>query len=283
MTITCIDRTNMTAFERLMPDADYKNIKTNPDCFALGMIDDEQGDIAIAAICGVIDADSFKINSLFVMDEYRRQGIAENLIYALISKCADAEIYYIYCDFPYDDMPELYEFFKAMDFSEEPLAACRGDITIGTAKTLKNLQMDKVSSEQNKVMSFSKISPSIIKAFAGRMYKNGTVYLGDYLAEKAVDMELSLAYMNGDDIDAMLVADKAEDEIVIRWAFADSKNPALLLVTLREFFKRLAEKYPDDTIVTTAAVTELSSKLMHAITGGKAEIVEKWIRMGMYI
>lgn len=283
MNITYIDKTNIDAFEGLMPESDFENIKKDSNYYALGMVDDEQGYIAIAAICGTLNADSFNITSLFVVNEYRRQGIAETLLYALTAKCADAEIYFIYCDFPFNEMPELHAFFTEMGFDEEPLVECRAAITIGQAKQLNHLQFNKVSAAHDKVMSFSSISPQIIKAFSGKMYKAGNVYLGDYLAEKAVDPELSLVYMNGDVIESMVVANRLEDEIVIHWAYADSRHPALLLITLREFFRRIAEQFDDDTLVTTATVTDISVKLMQAITGGQAEIVEKWVRMSEFV
>ena len=275
-----LDKNNVDAFSGLLRLGMEAEIKYNPFCVGIGLI--EEGAPIAAAVGAVEDAMCFNLLSLCVDEGHRRQGVASVLMEYLCDRCLEAEVRTIFAEYPKLDWLEgLDEFLQEYGFEKEELGDCLYSVRLSELKNLAIFNIEvKNSNMKESVIDFESFPDFKLKAFAARLNYQGKPYLADLLELNKMDGRLSLVYTDkqADDIRAVLCASRRDGGVQIDWVYGNQKESASLLYLFRAFYEGLKREAKEDLVISMATVTPESRKLAEGILKDYAKVSEPWVR-----
>lgn len=276
METTIIDKGNMSYFsEMLLPEA-LSYISSGTPIFALGLCDNG---IACGALAGGPLGNTFHLTSFFVAPDFRGNGGGTLLMNTLIS-CMKGQnqLCEIKVDFTIfnDDHLLLQDFLEHFDFSFDS-----NDETIYSV-SLSSLATNPFFSEptlKSEAVHFSDLPTGCIRELDGVMRAAGGAPLPVSLDKAELDMDLSVAIMDGKRIDSFIVFDHSfAGKLTLAYAGVGVLGGASLSLLLREAYQSGVKKYSPDTDIIIHSVNPSATALIKKLTYSR-EIVSKTARL----
>jgi len=286
--ITVIDESNVSAFMPMiraeaaaLVDV-YLNQGMDDRLIMLGLVDD---DAPIAAlVCELLpDEGTADFVSLFVDANYRRQGLATDLVisvctilsqqeYDFVVTCSVAERFGLREGDPVRGA-DLKGLFRYLDFQEEELT------NVGSFYcTLGDLQDNALlkAAGRMKFKHFSELS---------RMEKNflseeDNPFLIERFTKGKMDEDLSLFLTDEDSIKACLCMESDETSVTMDWARVEPESRIALVEMFGNAFRTLLAEVEEgkrsmDTVIHLPYINDASKALIQKMLGAAARVSEK--------
>ena len=229
---------------------------------ALGIAKDK---VACGALAGYIDEEYFRIVSLYVAPDYRRQGGATTLLDGLkriLFKYSDIEKIVIDYTVTHEEHEMITSFLIAYGFNEES----DDGITLyrfPLEKILHSPLFTSTVGESDHIMSFSQISDIVLRTAEKTASVQDVPLPEASLTSNEIEKELSHAYIKNGEIEAFVVFDHSYgDMLTLSCAWVDEAHPSILAVLLRKAIQRAKDLYPADTIIVVQAIHKSSANLI---------------------
>lgn len=276
METTIIDKGNLHFFESMLLPEALNYLKNGSPIFALGLCDNG---IACGALAGGPMGNIFHLSSFFVAPEYRGRGGGALLMNTLIS-CMKSQnqLYEIKVDFTiFNNDHYLFEgFLKHLDFTFD-----NSDETIYSV-SLSSLADKSFFSEpapQSEAVAFSKLPSGCIRELDKTMRATSAAPLPVPLEKAELDMDLSVAIMDGNRIDSFIAFDHSfAGKLTLAYAEVGVSGGASLSSMLREAYKNCVKKYSPETDIVVHTVHPSASALIHKLAAN-AKVISKTARL----
>ena len=219
--------------------------------------------VAAGAIAGALEEDHFRLDSIFVLQEYRRQGIGKKLLEAL-DEILDGEGYPIRASFSALTSEEqaLKPFFAANDYEREYGAWPR--FLVGT---VDDIRMDfrhrrKVTSDKYKTVMFSKLAPEVVGAIekeaeeAARPMPHGGFFSPDVLRD------ISACVFVNNTVQAYITLEGISGDLVeVSSLWSDLKDPRIMMDMLNEVASWAMQRLDATTRIAILAREPLTEQI----------------------
>ncbi len=262
MEVYALDKTNINEFSFLLEASAVEAIRQEKaQAFCV-----KKDDRHVGALCGhFVDDREYEILSIYVLPEYRKQGVGEKLLETLgqVLGNQDANVSITFASLTRDEK-ELLNFLEKMDFEEYQDT----DFHLFSI-TLEELSKTKLKSEKSKVdyPAFSEVSKDVLEKLS-QMKSQGFVpkptegFEGPY-----VDQDLSTVVLKKNTPLAYAVVEKQDDATLMLSSLYvdDPENPTTLLKLLRCILNKALKKYKEDTVILLPTVNEASLTMFATI------------------
>lgn len=211
----------------------------------LGAVDDQAQPPRAAGLLAarVIDA-ALTIEWLYVLPEYRRQGVASSLLDTLLHHAYQNEEIRGAAAFFSENQPTLEAFFRKFDFHilyRDGWGYFRG--TLGNVADIPNAPSAGYS-----IMTLTEVSDASLRAFNNDIVQRKTIRCGVPLPINANDYApQSRVCCINNEICGMLLLDIENNEIELRWLFAPPKHRRSLPLLLNAALSDLKQSMPPET------------------------------------
>lgn len=262
MEIYALDSTNVEDFAPLLTPLAVEGIKAGKD--TQGFVVKEGSHHVGALAGGFTDEGIYEISSLFVLPDFRKQGVGELLLDTLyhVLEGIPAEVRVSFASVDEDDKA-LEEFLDHEGFDEY-----RESDEQTYRVSLASLANTKLKEEKPKVVypSFAEVPKKVFTAFekeAGEKAAFLPMPEGGFLA-KEVDSECSTAIVKDGKLKAYAVIEKLpEDALMLSSLYvSEEEKPTSLLRLLRCTLGKLLETYEEDTEIYLPTSTEDSEEMI---------------------
>lgn len=262
MKIGLVQQKNLAPFATLLLPQAAKAVERGEPLLCLGATTD-QG-VACGAVAGYMRQDAWQVTSLYVAPDHRRQGVAKALVSRLIGVLKGAEgLKTLEVDYTIT-LPEhetLEPFFQAMDFASQSV----GDLGIYgcTLSAVAQQSFFSVKEGNNPdIVPFSAIPRTQLRQTQQCLEQLGIPLPEHGLSASSVDMDVSVAYVQNGQIEALIQVERLSPEqihLALAWSNA---SPQILVVLLKTAFRQSAVRYPPHTQLTIHTATEVSLAIM---------------------
>lgn len=230
------------------------------------------GSQAAGALAGAMDKGAFSIESLYVVPEFRRQGIGTALIEHLRRIIMSEEIM-IRADYT-SGSPEtetLSSFFRHTGFSRD-----RVDLPMFYISSLAEMALEGQEKNKNLFQQFIKTFDEV----KDDVLKKASIYAkteffplpeGGLLSER-IDRSISCCVLKDERIMAYLAIEKEEMDLVkIPALWSALPDPRIVIAMLKKSAMGLKGKYPPETRASMIAINSASEKIiLHLFPNAKA-------------
>lgn len=254
-------------FEPIMPP------EFNPVSSAwniLGAVNEEEE--AMGVIGYTDEMSQIDITWLYVDDNFRRKGVAKELVYELIrNKIRNGFVPEVACDFNIDsDFDEnssgrqLYEFFMALPcFNLEDGYFC---MRVDSEEISKSKEIKKIVEHSSRdVYKFSELDGTYTESFNSMLEEADLLTIYDYetYSEDFID-DLCLACAKDGKVNAVVMAHREGDDVLI--SYLQAKNPKATIDLMSVFFNNYLKNHKNEKLTMipiTEAAEDLYLKLFH--------------------
>ncbi len=235
--------------------------------FGLGVIEDEK---AVGKIIFTIDDGVSEIQSIYIEPEYRRRGFATELVL----NAADFVTSLDYCpgfhveftnDVEFED--NLLDFFKYLEFDIKEAEDVRTYSVLISDIDEKKIKPTKNEANVKKYSELTKNELGLL-AMEPVTIENGFIF-ADH-----IEQDVSMAVIEDGEVQAVIIFSAEADGLTLQWARVDEKHKSDLVNVFYESMQAILSKYGPTTKLYIPVINEQSDKLILALFGGKAEIVE---------
>ncbi len=185
----------------------------------------------VGAIAGFIDEEVFEIKSLFVDQEYRRQGVGRAL-YEKLEELVEEEDIAIRVQYTQEnrDNETLLPFFKAMGFKVDNISY--PSFYIGYLEDL-NVDYKLAKKVDGRILSFSEVKRSVLNNASNVSLQAGYPVPEGGLTDLAIDRDLSYCIVKDDKVGAYITVEDLHDgllEVPAVWSGLDNPMETLSMV-----------------------------------------------------
>ena len=226
---------------------------------ALAAVKDE---MTVGALAGAIKGDVFEIYSLYVEPEYRRKGVARELIWKLEELLSDSGMA-IRAQFTVEDGDSgtLPPFFMSMGFTDDPLLY--PSYYMGYLGDL-NLEDKTGGKSDGDIVSFAEVNETLLREMSHIFAGEGAPLPENGLTSPEVDKELSFCVLHEEKIVSYATVEPIDEKTVyISSVWTAHNNPRQMLFMLFKLVGALKERYEPQTRVIMLAVNEAEYELIH--------------------
>lgn len=258
MEIYALDNTNIDSFEFLVTPPAAEALRRG-DAHGFCVREEDQH---VGALVGRFTGQGeYEILSLFVLPEFRRQGVGELLLETLQEVLAeyDANVSITFACLSNTDK-ELKHFLESQDFEEH-----RSLDSHLFATTVEELMNSKLKSTKSKVEypCFAELNNKQLSALEEL---SGEGFIPKPLrgfSSDRIEAEMSTAIFKGKTPIAYAAVERENDDMLMLTSLYvnDPDSPSTLLKLLRCVLNRVNEKYTEDTVILLPAVTEESEEM----------------------
>lgn len=235
---------------------------------AFGLIEE---DIAIGAIAGYLRGSVFRISSLYVAPDYRREGggwmLMDALTQVIVNHAVGIEISFTITR---EEHRTLQLFLEAVGFVRKVDDGNEIYIT-----TLDNITASSFW-ERIKISrgtSFSRISSSSLHSAELEAWDANAPIPKGGLSARTVDKDVSVAALKSGKVEAYVVFENTWAEgLTLSAVWSKSTNPLVLPGLLRYATEQLTKKYPRETSLVVQTVNDASAAMVRAIIPEAKEI-----------
>ena len=269
MEVYALDATNIDSFDFLVEPAALLAVKKGE---AYGFCVKTDNAHVGALVGRFTDEHEYEIMSLFVLPEYRKQGVGEKLLETLSSVLGDedADVSISFACLS-DDEQELMQFLERNGFEEY-----RNPDSHIFAVTIEQIAKSELLSEKKSANypCFNDLSEKQIEAlneFTGDGFMPKPV--GGFASDR-VEKDVSVAIFKGSKPVAYAVIERENDDLlVLSSLYVDEKQRSTALIRLLGCcFVRLDDKYTEDTVLLLPAVNADSENLFDKFFEGESGI-----------
>lgn len=261
MDITIIDKGNIRFFKELLLPETFELLRTGAAVFALGALEDGA---ACGALAGRPHAGSFQITSFFVAQGSREKGAGTALLDELFRIAAlQEELRALRCEFTIasEEHRLLAHFLAKHGFvPEQPENAV---VSVSLA-SLKKLPYYRETQPSCRVYSFEELPETLLRAFDRRLTLEAGALFDCPLEQVPLDRACSMATIRDNAIDGCLLLEKRGGKL-LSLSYADAgkaEGGGSFSSMLISAYRRVVNKYPEDTEVLIQPVTPLTSALV---------------------
>ena len=271
MEVRVLERENAKFYSGLFLPQVAEEIENSEETLSLIL---QSGRIAVGALAGKLEEDSFVITSLYVAENYRREGGAtllfETLKEAVSSLVTNIKIHYLEQE---EDGLEAY--LDVCGFEEEITDTRFYRIFLEEIEGIPLFQKDYRSSEH--ISSFSGLKERDLEWLSHLAEKQNSLLPPGGFLNSAIDKNLSIIYQRENEIMGYLLFDEKEgSELMLSALWADPKNPAVAVILLREAKKKMEETGKEVSSVLTEAVNERSEALLKKLLPTARQVNRSW-------
>ena len=270
MNVHALDNTNIDSFRHLADPVSVEAIKQGT---AHGFCV-ETDDCHVGALIGrFTDPGEYEILSIYVLPEYRKQGVGEFMLDTLAEVIGDLDanvsITFV-CRF--EDDKDLVTFLEEQEFEEyQSDESHMFAVTIGelleTKLNKSNLNVDyptfaDLSKKQLECLSKTKGNKFVPKPAGG-------------FASKLIETEVSTAVLKGDDPVAYATVERVDDStVMLSNLYVNDEENTTLLRLLRCVMRRLKENYSPDTVILIPTVNDDSQEILTSMFNEDADFTD---------
>ena len=224
--------------------------------------------VACGALAGYLSGDCFRVISLYVAPDYRRQGGARHMIRELEALIEDepdigeVELQFTTAE---PDNETLLPFLEAMGFLQESDGG--RNIYEFALGDLKPVSLPKVSEDRNnRVCSFSQLPDALLHAAQKRSVALGTPQPEQTLTSKEIERELSYALVRDGRIEAYAAVDHSCCGVLTLCAlWIGDSNRATLNTLIKTVLAHAQALYPPQTRIAMQAVNDQSERMIQRL------------------
>lgn len=254
---------NAIAFTHLIKEDVYLYV-ADPATVSIGIVDDKMP--VAALLVRAADDGSSEILSICVDHEYRRQGLAtELLIRAADYLTQDMEVNRLNCSFTLRDGDDSFlGYLKYLEFEINEVPGGCYVTTFGELRQLKEL-----AGPTGSCVPFSELT-----TIQKKQLKDGAMDVSDLLENDSIEPDMSAFLLEGNVIRSCLIFTKDEedpDAYTIAWS-RNTGSPADMLYLLRYALK--ASTAADEVKLYVPVLNERSERLTVGILGDKGRKIE---------
>lgn len=276
--ITRVESENIEVFHPLLTLPVEEMIRTAPTAVALGAYDEERDNLITGVIVGLGTDEGMRVTYLYVVPQERRHGIATDLVDYLAETSLMLEMGALRIEYLEGDEPQgMKEFLDKMGFATIPLEEISYDIKIADAKQLgifADLSEEKLSTA---VVQITEVPALSLKALSNSLYAEGITVLFDLLNVGDYDEELSWAYLEGEEIRALMICSDCADGVNVEYVYSDPKYSTLLLPTMKKLAASMSRKLSDEAFMHILGITDNAVSLLDGIFKDKIAARRRWI------
>ncbi len=271
--IVKIDESNIEYFKLIMDEDSALRACYEKNVIALGAVDLEKDNLIIGQIVcarGASDDDeSLHIESIYVSEDYRRQGVGLELLNRALMIADSIYEYYginvdFYIDHEYDN--GLYDFFKGLDFelteSENRTYTC----LIGEGS--KSERIKNVSTSECKTLS------SLNNYEKGKVIRNCNIEDAMKIEMGLMDEDMSVFLFNGTELEGMILVSLATGDPEITWTQISQDSNMKLISLMALMMSEGAKKYSSDQKLYIPIVDESMDKITKVMLGDSLKLIE---------
>lgn len=268
MNVYALDSTNIDSFEHLADPISAQAVRSGA---AQGFCVETDDCHAGALIGRFIDTGEYEILSLFVLPEYRRQGVGELLLETLADVIGeyDANVNITFSAMTEDDK-ELIAFLDDQGFEEYSDAESHlFAVKLGDFMETK-LNKGKMNVDYPTFADLSEKQLAALDKVDGDKFVPKPT--GGFSSERILP-EVSTAVLKGDTPVAYAVVEKEdENTLILSSLYVDDEENTTLLRLLRCVMKRLNENYPPETVILLLAVNDDSLEILTSLFKEDADL-----------
>lgn len=265
MEIGYIKREELEMFlDFLLPES-VTAIMAGEPLTVLGVVEDQT---AVAALAGYLDGMTYKITSLYVAPEYRRQGKGRKLLETLwdfFQKSEDVEgmeisftvtdeehrTLQIFCEHmgfrQLDDRGETLYRFKLTQVADSPL-------------------FKGVSGKVESIRAFAELDQELLLQAQKEVRLQNIPLSEEGLVGEGVDQNLSYAYLEQGEVTGFVVFDHSlAGWLTLSGVWMKNGRGNIIPILLRHAFGSAREHYPEETMMAVQAVNGESTALVNSI------------------
>lgn len=274
--IVRIDENNIEFFKPIMDDDSALRACYERGVVALGAVDLDKDNLVIGQIVCAMgemeDDESLHIESIYVTEEYRRQGVGLELLNRALM-VADSKFAYFgltvdfYIDHEYDN--GLYEFFKGLDFeltdSENRTYTC----LIGEG--VKSKRIENVNTSECKTLR------ALNKYEKGKVIRNCNIEDAMKIEMGLMDEDMSVFLFDGTELAGMILVSVDSGDPEIAWAQINQESSMKLVSLMALMMKEGAKKYDSKQRLYIPIVDENMEKITKVMLGDSLVLIETGI------
>lgn len=273
-----IEAGNLEAFRPILTTEAIEQLSYGDSTIAIGTYDTEAGNAVTGALVGEIVPDGFDLNYMYVVTDYRRQGVGTYMMDYLADLCLYSELHSIMVEYPTELVGEdVRAFLDALGFDEANMTECDFDIKIGDAKKLKMFADLSEGGLSTSVVKMSETPRRLLNSLAGELYTTGVTTLYDLLHSGEINEELSFVYLDGEEIRSLMICSDCEDGVFVEFVYSDPRYSTLLLPTMKKLAAGLAAKLSDDAVMHIIGMTDNAVSLLEGIFKDQITVKDNWI------
>ncbi len=253
-----IDENNLESFKTLlMPDV-AAAIESGEPVVALGLV---MSGVAAGAIAGHAEDETFVIESLYVAPAYRKKGGGEKLLDELTdlvgSEVSQIRIGLVITLPEHEKLASFLNRNGFVDIAKEESSMFR--ITI---KKLAENEMLKKVPESPKVFNFADADEYLLRKEHKRAMAAGDpVPFGSFTAP-SVRKDLSVAYIEGDEVMGYLVIEESEPGVLSVSSALNRGSAKVFSLVLKKALDNLMAKFDPETVLMVPVISSVSAGIV---------------------
>jgi len=232
-----------------------------PEIIALGAADSETGEAAGLLIAKVVGS-FLEITWVYVGLEFRNKGVGTALIERL-KTCYDfvPGLTALISQFPTEDGEALERLFLGADFSLKDDKHSVYTLTVGDLKN--NYFWNKELSCAKDAVALESVYDVMLREFeTGILLSEKDAMIYSPLDRNKFNQKLSMAYIKDSKINGILLAEVEETGLELSYAYVKPGIATALPAMLYQAGKAAIESFPPEAVVSVAAISDVSVKLM---------------------
>ena len=266
MKIGYISKNELPIFRNLLGSDIVQSIEKNKPVTALGISVEE---VAIGAVAGYIDDEIFKITSLFISPDYRRQGYGTSLIkelrllLKLYSDIKDMELSFT---ITHKEHELFIPFFEKIGFMKES----------NFGRTLYMLSMDKLMqsslAKESKLITsreflpFSNISEQQLYELSKKAEQHNVPLPVKTLTDSSILRDISFVHKKDEIIDAFITFNYLfGNKLTLSCVWANTASAIVLPLLLQRALKIIMEAYSQEEVILIQTVNDSSTRLLRKL------------------
>ena len=271
MEVRVLERKNAKFYSGLFLPQVAEEIENSEETLSLIL---QSGRIAVGALAGKLEEDSFVITSLYVAENYRREGGA-TLLFETLKDAVSPLVRNIKIHYLEQEEDGLEDYLDVCGFEEEITDTRFYRIFLEEIEEMPLFQ--KAYQPSQHICSLSEIKETDLEWLNHIAEKQNSLLPPGGFLNAAIDKKLSIIYQKENEITGYLLFDKKEGrELMLSALWADPKNPAVAVILLREAKKKIEERGKEVSSVLTETVNEKSEALLKKLLPAARPVNRSW-------
>lgn len=272
-----VDKDNIFAFKTLLLPGVANAICEDEPVTALGLVD--RG-VAVGAMAGYADGDTFVLSSFYVAPAYRKRGGGQQLLDELM-EVLYGEVSQIRIGFTVTlpEHEELERFLKNRGF-EDIVRDSNSMFRISLSALLENKILASVQ-ESSSVISVSETNDFLLRKEMKRAMAAGDPMPEDGFESDLVRKDLSVVYVNDDEILSYLVIESTEENVYVISAALNRGGMKVFPQVLKKALDNIQNNCSEESIILIPTVNSVSAGLVRKIAPDSVQVyryMEKVVR-----